>query len=40
MTEVGLQCRSQLLSLLLYADDAVVFAEDEKLMRLGLDTLA
>ena len=33
-------CRGQLISALLYADDAVIFAEDEELMRRGLDVLA
>ena len=33
-------CRGQLISALLYADDAVIFAEDEGLMRRGLDVLA
>ena len=33
-------CRGQLVSALLYADDAVIFAEDEELMRRGLDILA
>ena len=37
--EVGLKCGSKLISMLLYADDAVIFAEDEKLIRLGLDVL-
>ncbi len=34
--EVGVKCGSKLISMLLYADDAVIFAEDEKSMRLGL----
>ena len=34
--EIGVKCGSKLL---LYADDAVIFAEDEKSMRLGLDVL-
>ena len=38
--EVGVMCRGQLISALLYADDAVIFAEDEELMRRGLDILA
>ena len=38
-TEVGVKCGSKLISMLLYADDAVIFAEDEKSMRLGLDVL-
>ena len=33
-------CRGQLISALLYADDAVIFAEDEELMRRGLNILA
>ena len=37
--EVGVKCGSKLISMLLYADDAVIFAEDEKSMRLGLDVL-
>ena len=31
--EVGVMCRKQLISVLLYRDGAVTFAEDEKLMR-------
>ena len=31
--EVGVMCMGQLISALLYADDAVIFAEDEELMR-------
>ena len=39
--DVGVMCRGQLISALLYADDAVIFfAEDEELMRMGLDVLA
>ena len=37
--EVGVKCGSKLISVLLYADDAVIFAEDERSMRLGLDVL-
>ena len=37
---VGVKCRGQLISVLLYADDTVILAEDEKSMKLGLDTLA
>ena len=37
--EVGVKCGSKLISMLLYTDDAVIFAEDEKSMRLGLDVL-
>ena len=37
--EVGVKCGTKLISMLLYADDAVIFAEDEKSMRLGLDVL-
>ena len=37
--EVGVKCGSKLISMLLHADDAVIFAEDEKSMRLGLDML-
>ena len=36
---VGVTCGTKLISMLLYADDAVIFAEDEKSMRLGLDLL-
>ena len=32
-------CGSQLISVLLYADDAVILADDEKSMRRGLETL-
>ena len=35
-----MMCRGQLISALLYADDAVIFAEDEELMRRGLNILA
>ena len=38
--DVGVMCRGQLISALLYADDALIFAEDEELMRRGLDILA
>ena len=38
--DVGVMCRGQLISALLYADDAVIFAEDEELMRGGMDVLA
>ena len=38
--EVGVRCGGQLISALLYADDAVIFAENEELMRRGLDVLA
>ena len=37
--EDGVKCGSKLISMLLYADDAVIFADDEKSMRLGLDVL-
>ena len=37
--EVAVKCGSKLISMLLYADDAVIFAEDEKSMRSGLDVL-
>ena len=37
--EVEVKCGTKLISMLLYADDAVIFAEDEKSMRLGLDVL-
>ena len=38
--EVGVRCGGQFVSALLYADDAVIFAENEELMRRGLDVLA
>ena len=38
--EVGVRCGGQLVSALLYADNAVIFAENEELMRRGLDVLA
>ena len=38
--EVGVKCGSQVSPVLLYADDAVILAEDERSMRRGLDTLA
>ena len=37
--EVGVKCGSKPISMLLYADDAVIFAEDERSMSLGLDVL-
>ena len=37
--EVGVKSGGKLIPMLLYADDAVIFAEDEKSMRLGLDVL-
>ena len=37
--EAGVNCGSGLISMLLYADDAVIFAEDERSIRLGLDVL-
>ena len=36
---MGVKCRGQLISVLLYADDTVILAEDEKSMKHGLDTL-
>ena len=36
---VEVKCRGQLISVLLYADDAVILAEDETSMKHGLDTL-
>ena len=36
---VGIECRGQRVAALLYADDMVLFAEDEKIMRLGLRIL-
>ena len=38
--EVGVRCGGKLISALLYADDTVIFAENEELMRRGLDVLA
>ena len=38
--DVGVMCRGQLISALLYTDDAVIIAEEEELMRRGLDVLA
>ena len=35
-----MKCGSQVIPVLLYADDAVILAEDERSMRRGLDTLA
>ena len=35
-----MKCGGLLIPVLLYADDAVTFAEDEKSMRLGLDVVA
>ena len=35
--DVEVMCRGQLISALLYADDAVIFAENEELIRRGLD---
>ena len=37
--EVGVKCGSKPISMLLYADDAVIFAEDERSMSVGLDVL-
>ena len=37
--EVGVKCGKQLISALLYADDAVILAEDKNLMRRGLEVL-
>ena len=34
-----MKCKKQLISVLLYADDAVILAEDKKLMRRGLEML-
>ena len=34
--EIGVKCGSQLISVFLYANNAVIMAEDEKLMRRGL----
>ena len=34
-----MKCREQLISVLLYADDAVILAEDEKLLKRGLEVL-
>ena len=38
--EVGVKCGSQVFPVLLYANDAVILAEDERSMSRGLDTLA
>ena len=38
--DVGVMCRGQLISALLYVDDAAIFAKDEELMRKGLYILA
>ncbi len=38
-TEVGVKCRDQLILALLYADDMVMFAEDDEIMRRTLETL-
>ena len=37
--EVGVKCGSKLIFMFLYEDDAVIVAEDEKSMRLGLNVL-
>ena len=37
---MGVNCRKKLVLMLLFVDDAVIFAEDEKVMRQGLDILA
>ena len=37
--EVGVKCREQLISVSLYADDAVILAENEKLLKRGLEVL-
>ena len=37
--EVGVKFRKQLISVLLYADDAVILAEDEQVTRQGLEVL-
>ena len=37
---VGVECRGRLVSALLYADDAVLFAEDEEGMRVSLGVLS
>ena len=37
--EVGVKCWKQLISVLLYEDEAVILAEEEKLMRWGLEVL-
>ena len=36
---VGIECRGQRVAALLYADDMVLFAEHEKIIRLGLRIL-
>ena len=37
--KVEVKCREQLISVILYADDAVILAEDEKLLKRGLEVL-
>ena len=34
-----MKCRKEFISVLWYEDDAMILAEDEKLMRLGLEVL-
>ena len=38
--EIGVKCGGLLIPVLLYADAAVIFAEDKKLVRFGLNVLA
>ena len=40
MAGVGVKCRGQLIMALLYADDAVLFAESEEEMRVSLRVLS
>ena len=37
--EVGVKCREQMISVLLYVDNAVILAEVEKLLKWGLEVL-
>ena len=37
---VGMECRERLVTALLYADDAVLFANDEEGMRVSLEVLS
>ena len=37
--EVGVKCRDQLIPALLYADDKVMFVEDDEMMRRALEKL-
>ena len=37
---VGVECRGRLITALLYADDAVLFADNEEGMRVSLEVLS